>query len=119
MGKPRMTRSDKWKKPPRIVVANYRAFSDEVRIRMGSIDLNHKAITFGIPMPPSWPEKKKKKMHGTPHTSKPDLDNLLKALIDALYSKRNTLHTHGDDMKVHSLGPPRKIWWDEGAIWID
>ena len=50
--KPRQTRSDKWRtRPP---VMRYRAFADEIRLRIGSIDLNGYAITFGMPMPKSW-----------------------------------------------------------------
>lgn len=41
-------------------------------------------INFFIPVPPSWSKKKKKAMHHTMHQPKPDLDNLLKALQDAL-----------------------------------
>jgi Holliday junction resolvase RusA-like endonuclease len=114
--KPRMTRADKWKKPPRPSVARYRAFADECRWKIGRLDLNHKALTFVLPMPPSWSDEKKDLMRGRPHTPTPDLSNLLKALEDALYSKK---YTGRDDSTIHTLGSLRKIWHDEGAIWID
>lgn len=41
-------------------------------------------VYFYIPMPGSWSEKKKKDMWGTPHQVKPDADNLMKAVKDAL-----------------------------------
>ena len=118
VAKPRMTQRDKWKKPPRSCVARYRAFADECRLRIGAIDLNYAAITFGIPMPKSWSKRKQFEMRGKPHTPKPDLSNLLKSIEDALYSKKFTGRAE-DDSSIHSLGTLRKIWWHEGAIWID
>jgi len=107
IAKPRMTRADKWKNPPRSSVAIYRAFCDECRLRMGRLDLNYKDVTWYIPMPASWSEKKKKEHVGNPHLSKPDLSNLLKALEDALYSDR---YTGRDDKEVHTIGRISKVW---------
>ncbi|MCP6014317.1 RusA family crossover junction endodeoxyribonuclease [Klebsiella pneumoniae] len=36
-------------------------------------------------MPQSWSQKKRAQYAGRPHQSKPDCDNMLKALMDALY----------------------------------
>jgi Holliday junction resolvase RusA-like endonuclease len=44
-------------------------------------------ITFFIPVPKSWSNKKKKQYHGSFNQSTPDLDNYLKALIDSLVSE--------------------------------
>lgn len=41
-------------------------------------------IVFGLPMPNSWSNKKKALMDGLPHQSRPDIDNLEKAFLDAL-----------------------------------
>jgi Holliday junction resolvase RusA-like endonuclease len=41
-------------------------------------------ICFLIPMPDSWPKKKKDGMNGKRHTSKPDTSNLIKYAEDAL-----------------------------------
>lgn len=41
-------------------------------------------VVFQIPMPDSWSHAKRERMHGTPHQSRPDVDNLFKALADAL-----------------------------------
>lgn len=78
--KPRMTRSDKWKK--RQCVLNYYAFKDEVRAKRIAVGINDHLI-FNIAMPKSWSKKKRDKFNGKPHTQKPDLDNLIKAIWDA------------------------------------
>lgn len=83
VAKPRMTRADKWKK--RTPVLKYRAFADECRLRMVGVGLNNTWITFHIAMPKSWSKKKKKLMNGKFHAQRPDIDNLAKALFDALY----------------------------------
>ena len=106
--KPRQTRADKYKKRPPVM--RYRAFADEVRLKLPrDFDFNYKAIEFHIPMPKSWGIKKKHKMAGKPHTQKPDLDNLLKALLDA--------HTN-DDSGIHELSCIAKIWARDGSIRI-
>lgn len=85
IGKPRMTRRDKWKKRP--VINNYYAFKDELNLKANL----HKysltdilIITFYLPMPQSWSKKKRLEMNGMPHRQKPDFDNLVKAFTDAL-----------------------------------
>ncbi|MGL6296063.1 MAG: RusA family crossover junction endodeoxyribonuclease [Plesiomonas sp.] len=82
--KPRMTRSDKWKK--RTPVMQYRSFKDEVRHHGVVLPQNYHVI-FVIPMPKSWSKKKKVQMHGQPNRQIPDKDNLEKALLDALYEQ--------------------------------
>lgn len=81
--KPRMTRSDKWNK--RKCVVQYRDYCDQVRAAGIIIPESGSTITFMIPMPESWTAKKKKEMLGAPHQTKPDKDNLEKALLDACY----------------------------------
>lgn len=66
-------------------------------------------VTFVIPMPKSWPKKKKKQMGGCAHMDKPDLDNLLKALGDALYS---------DDSGIWDIHATKR-WGYEGRIVIE
>ena len=41
-------------------------------------------VGFFMPIPKSWSQKKKTEKCGKPHTSKPDTDNLLKALLDGM-----------------------------------
>ena len=50
---------------------------------------------FGMAMPKSWSTSKKKRMVNTPHTTKPDGDNLLKYYLDVL----NGI-AYGDDCGV-------------------
>ncbi len=66
-------------------------------------------ITFVMPMPKSWSKRKRAEMVGQPHQQKPDLDNLIKALLDACYQ---------DDCEVWDLRAT-KVWGEEGAISVD
>lgn len=106
MGAPRMTRADAWKKRP--VVMRYRAFKDEVKLR-GVKFGNGDKVVFVMPMPKSWSRKKKDLMEGTGCMSKPDVDNLLKALLDAIY---------GDDAHIWKIRGLEKVWGYEGGIRI-
>jgi Holliday junction resolvase RusA-like endonuclease len=101
--KPRMTRRDKWAKRP--AVLRYRAFCDQVRVVMRDTDLDH-WLTFHVPMPKSWSTKKRLAMAGLSHRQKPDIDNLVKAVFDALLD---------DDSGVSEVHA-RKVWADQGAI---
>lgn len=103
---PRMTVSDKWKQRPSVM--RYRAFRDEVRAR-GVVYEGGQSITFIMPMPSSWGKKKKLAHNMQPHTQKPDIDNLLKALFDSLYE---------DDAHIWHVGGLQKLWGHEGQIWI-
>lgn len=106
MGKPRMTRSDKWKQRPEVL--RYRAFKDEVRLNKVSLPERGYHITFVIPMPKSWSKKKKAEMNGKPHQQKPDKDNLEKALLDAIFE---------DDCRIWD-GRVSKVWGETGKIII-
>lgn len=105
IAKPRMTRSDKWKQRP--CVMQYRAFKDEcrlLRITLGEVC----NLVFHIEMPSSWSAKKKAEMVGKPHKQRPDLDNMTKAVWDAVLE---------DDSHIHELHA-KKVWAYEGAIEI-
>jgi Holliday junction resolvase RusA-like endonuclease len=86
MGKPRMTKRDRWAKRP--VVTRYFEFADTLRVAFSLHGLSGITPTyrvrFGIPMPKSWSKKKRAQMDGKPHQQKPDIDNLLKAFMDPL-----------------------------------
>jgi Holliday junction resolvase RusA-like endonuclease len=64
---------------------DYKIALAEIALEKGFVlpDYNA-AVTFLIPVSPSWTKKKKKAMHHTIHQNDPDTDNLLKALQDAL-----------------------------------
>jgi Holliday junction resolvase RusA-like endonuclease len=105
--KPRMTVSDKWKKRP--CVLQYRAFCDELRLKTGNFQLSSSfKIVFFLSMPKSWSKKKRDLMRGQPHQETPDLDNLLKAVNDALLEQ---------DKVIFQIDASK--WWaDEGKIII-
>lgn len=105
--KPRQTQADKWKKRP--AVLRYRAFADECRLHRIQLPESDVHVTFVLPMPESWSEKKKTEMDGKPHQQKPDRSNLMKALEDALYQ---------DDAKLWD-SRSSKIWGREGKIIIE
>ena len=86
----------------------YHAFKDVCRLHNVTLD-DFDTITFVLPMPPSWSKKKKALMDGAFHKQTPDLDNLLKALQDAVLK---------DDSHIASL-KIRKIWGYAGQIRIE
>lgn len=103
---PRQTRSDKWR--PRPCVLRYRAFKDHLRLYIKAVPVPL-VVHFGIAMPDSWSQKKKKEMNGTPHRQKPDVDNLLKAFLDALLD---------DDAHVHKV-TASKSWAEKDFIIVN
>lgn len=107
MAKPRMTRADKWKK--RDCVLRYRAYKDEIRLHKVQVPEGGARITFVIPMPAIWSNRKRDAMNGQPHQVKPDVDNLHKGLLDAVFQ---------DDCRVwdHRV---TKVWGEQGAIIIE
>ncbi len=102
--KPRMTRRDKWEERPGVL--RYRAFADECRLRKMLVPEQGAHVIFVLPMPPSWTKTKREEMEGEPHTQTPDVDNLCKALLDALY---------GDDSAVADIRIS-KVWGKDGMI---
>ena len=104
--KPRMTRADGWKKRPAVI--RYWAFKDRVKLLCVELPLQKGHITFHIPMPNSWSDRRKNKMFLKPHQSRPDLDNLLKGLFDAVYAEDSYIW----DFRA------TKIWDYKGKITI-
>ncbi|WP_447781252.1 RusA family crossover junction endodeoxyribonuclease [Enterobacter asburiae] len=107
VGKPRMTRADKWKQRPPVM--RYRMFCDEARLHGIQVPENGTHITFVLPMPQSWSKKKREAMDGQPHQQKPDLDNLTKSLLDALFE---------DDSHIWDARTS-KVWGETGMIIIE
>jgi len=107
MAKPRMTQADSWKKRP--IVLKYWEYKDNIRLwaRENNFNLgNEICVIFYIPMPKSWSLKKKEQMLGKTHQQRPDIDNLLKGLMDALLE---------EDSHIHSVYA-KKVWADKGCI---
>ena len=107
--KPRMTRRDKWLTPPRECVREYWNFCDLCRVRKIVFPVSGSHVIFILPIPESWSKKMKILMDGCKHEDKPDLDNLLKSLGDALY--RNDSYIW--DVRI------TKRWGKEGKIIIE
>lgn len=110
MGKPRMVRSDSWRKRPKVV--RYWAYKDELvrqslKIRF-TLPEDSYHIVFHIPMPKSWSKKKKASMLATPHQDKPDKDNLEKGFLDALCEEDKTIWD----------GRVTKLWSNESKICV-
>lgn len=107
MGKPRMTQRDKWMKRP--AVMRYRAFCDELRLKFKKKDFTGISLTFHIATPPSWSKKKAEAHIGKPHKQKPDIDNMVKSVLDALL-------VDGDEKvwKVCAF----KVWSEKSGISI-
>ena len=80
VGKPRMTQRDKWSHRP--VVVKYFAFADDLRNKYKQELPKEPSLIFFITMPKSWSKKKKAEKLHTPHDQKPDIDNLIKSVLD-------------------------------------
>jgi len=102
-----MTRADSWRKRP--VILRYHEFKDVIRETGASLDESGMLVEFQLPMPPSWSARKRAELNGKPHQQKPDLDNLLKALMDALLP---------DDSIVWDIHA-RKVWGTIGTITLN
>jgi Holliday junction resolvase RusA-like endonuclease len=108
MGKPRMTQRDKWDK--RDCVLRYYEFKDELirQYEKHKINLNDGVlrVRFVLPFPKSYKIKKRDLLRGKPHQEKPDIDNLVKAVLDSVLK---------DDKAVWKC-VAEKVWGDTGLI---
>lgn len=96
MGAVRMTKSDVWKTNPnhidpmrrqRTAVTKYFAFKTLLQTQANQLKyVLGKTIdaVYLVPMPDSWSKKKKESMNGMPCLTKPDTDNITKAVKDTL-----------------------------------
>ena len=66
-------------------------------------------IKFFIPVPKSWYHTKKTRFHMQPHQSKPDIDNLFKAMGDSLLSEDKQIY----DVRIS------KFWVNNETGWIE
>jgi len=106
VAKPRMTQRDKWAKRP--IVEQYFKFKDIIKSYKVHLPEMYAHVIFVLPMPKSWSDKKKSEMCYQPHQQRPDVDNLFKALADAIYID----DSHIADVRIS------KEWGYEGAIII-
>lgn len=101
---PRQVHKDKYNPSPH--VKRYRAYRDELRARRVFVPTPFHHAIFVMKMPQTWSLKKRASMEGTPHLSKPDRDNLEKALLDACF---------GEDCHVWD-GRTTKLWGLRGLL---
>lgn len=107
---PRMTQRDRWAKRP--CVLRYYAFRDAIQaeaVRLAFRLPGSLSIRFILPMSASWSAKEKRLTDGMPHDVRPDLDNLIKAFLDAMAS---------EDGYVWSI-QAEKRWGIEGRIEVE
>lgn len=106
VAKPRQTRADRWQQRP--AVMKYRDFADALRLLYPQPLPAQLKLTFLIPMPRSWSAKKRYIMSFEPHQQAPDIDNLVKAVLDALCVKDSDIYKPNDsyiwDVRA------KKIW---------
>lgn len=112
--KPRMTKRDKFlSADPRTIrpaVAKYSHFRDLCHLH--KVELPATGIVrihFYISLPESWSQKKKDEHEGRAHMKVPDVDNLTKALFDALLT---------DDSHIWNCWATKR-WATTGSIGID
>ena len=89
------------------VPAKYSMFKADCRLlgmRVGEMV----ELLFVVPMPKSWSKRKRAEMDGTPHRQRPDLDNYVKAVLDAVLD---------DDSRVWHI-KAAKVWGQQGSIEI-
>lgn len=92
-----MTRRDKWLDPPRACVARYRAWRDGARAVAAQHDIPPPEkiralnwVAYYAP-PKSWSKKRRQEVIGHLHRSRPDRDNIDKAVLDALFDEDSAI----------------------------
>lgn len=116
--KPRMTKADVWKK--RKCVVEYRAWADAIRKEVCGTELTkidtdgdvryHLKITFFLPIPESTKGTKREKLYGIAHNIRPDIDNLSKGVMDALFEKDSVVcDLHAMKFYIHDGTQPRAV----------
>jgi Holliday junction resolvase RusA-like endonuclease len=89
IGKPRMTRRDKWAQ--RSAVVKYREWCDRTREIVGPVPPANQTASVSwvayFEPPKSWSKRKREDAIGELHRSRPDRDNIDKALLDCLWKE--------------------------------
>lgn len=109
IGKPRMTRRDKWAKTRTKQANKYMVFRNQLEwlLKEQNFELGYGIkIIFLLPFKKNWSKGQCELMRGQPHLEKPDADNMLKAFIDVACKR---------DEKVYNKDV-HKFWWDRGLI---
>lgn len=93
--------------------SDYVAQKDALRLLFGRVEVEglvQLSVTAVRAMPASWAKKRRFEMAGKYATPKPDLDNIVAAVMDSLWSD--------DDSCVVEFGPCKKIWGFENELRI-
>lgn len=109
MAKPRMTIGDRAGHRP--IVRKYWQWKEDITLLAAAKNItieDELYVDFQIQIPKSWNWKLKAQMLAQPHRQRPDLDNLIKALQDALLNEDS--HIYYIDAK--------KYWAEKGGILI-
>lgn len=109
IGKPRMTRRDKWKNTRTKAASKYMAWRNEFEQLISDQNFvlgDGVQVVFLLPFPGTWTKRKCDDMRGMPHQTKPDADNMLKGFIDVCCKT---------DQKIYEKDV-LKFWWDTGKI---
>jgi Holliday junction resolvase RusA-like endonuclease len=83
--RPPKVRKHHWDSSP--AVKAYFAYRDRVQVLTTGYDVPTVglSVTFVMPMPRSWPKRQQAAMLGQYHRARPDVDNLLGGLLNALW----------------------------------
>jgi Holliday junction resolvase RusA-like endonuclease len=104
IGKPRQTRRDRWAQRPSVL--KYRSWADVARLvaprDLPAIPLDLEVRVF-LPIPRSYSQAQRVAHEGMPHRAKPDIDNLLKSVMDALWPEDS-----------HIARVTASKFWDDG-----
>ncbi len=107
LGKPRMTRRDKWKQRPTVI--RYRQWCDQIRQVAGWTKKDNLlrptklTVRAYLAIPATWSALVKLHAAGMPHLHKPDIDNICKGVLDALIE---------NDQMVYRIECEK--YWDNG-----
>lgn len=114
--KPRMGKSDIWKKRP--IVVKYWEWADKIRKAatgdpskyLNACDYDFVYMVFHLPIPPSTPKARATLLTGQHHKVRPDLDNLIKGVLDSLFEKDSPVCSiHAEKFYVNSDEPRTEI----------
>ncbi len=96
-------------------IERYKRFRIALKNYALSMGLNELPSAMGfhfiIPMPKSWSNKKRDRYRGKMHQQTPDLDNLVKAVLDCLTYGRSL-----NDAHVGTFLFAQKTWGERGMI---
>lgn len=96
-------------------VQRYFAYCNELRLKYRGYLSERVHLIFFMPMPISWSQKKRLVMDDKPHQQTPDIDNLVKGVLDSL--ARPGIKGKPEDSYIYRVHAS-KYWAKEGAIEI-